>query len=474
MNKKEYLTNFKLMFFMLLGSILLILLFLSTNIVHALEITDWGLDQTNYINSLTSTSSYTYDAYNSDTIKEFIFNRSNEQFFDNTYTQSEFYKNYNYVILGYSETTIRVFVQNYNLAMNYQGLNAIEGNDTRFFFANITLQWRAGSTTFYDCGVAVIYSYYIDINYNTMSYTFSDNNPLTDLEFYRLGTGRRYIDSGSYFGSIDINMKLFDSYNGNFSWIEFWNSSQVNDTTYHYIANYTDTYTTYGYYNSIVEFPELEYMSSGTPDDETGSGGESTTPDYTDFFEQFRDFLESIDNNTNESKGFLEGIGETLSGIGQSIGDGLNDLINGISDTLDGISDFLTDILDDILNGIQSIFDWLTGNYNLNPIENFFNNFNENDYGLQVFITGPIDIIRDLDGGLCQPLRIPLPLLNENNSIYLPCMSEFYQEQIPDFLNWWHILSNALVIFFVGRGTYNAIHDLLDPKARDSVMRGML
>lgn len=330
----------KYIFFVIL---LALIIFLKGSGVFALEATMWGNSLENHINSLTSTSNYTYADYNSDTIKEFIFNRSNEQFFDNTYTQAQFYKHYNYVVLGYSQTTIRVFVQNYDRVMDYQGLNAIEGNPTRFFFANMTMQYRAGTSVYWGTGVNAIYSYYIDINYNTMSYTFSDNNPLTDLNFYLLGKGRHYTDSNKPFGSTDINMQLLDSYNGNFSWIESWYSSENTESLWYQCSGYTTTSTILNYYNSIVEFPEFQYVSSGTPEEEPeepgGSGGGSTTPDYSSVLDQMK---------------------EDLNKIADSIGDGINDVINGISDTLSDISnavtDFFTDFFDNLIDVLISLF----------------------------------------------------------------------------------------------------------------------
>ena len=296
----------------------------------------------------------------SDTIKEFIFNRSNEHFFDNTYTQSQFYKHYNYVVLGYSQTTIRVFVQNYDRVMDYQGLNAIEGNPTRFFFANMTIQYRAGTTTYWRTGVNAIYSYYIDINYNTMSYTFSDNNPLTDLNFYLLGTGYHYRDSNKPFGSTDINMQLLDSYNGNFSWIESWYSVDNTESLWYQCSGYTTTSTILGYYNSIVDFPEFQYVSSGTPEEEPeepGGGGGSTSPDYSSVLEQIKDFLENISDNSNSSKSILEQFKESVESGFNSVGDWFSDLINGVSDGFNSVGDWFSDLIGTISDFFLDFFD---------------------------------------------------------------------------------------------------------------------
>lgn len=82
------------------------------------------------------------------------------------------------------------------------------------------------------------------------------------------------------------------------------------------------------------------------------------------------------------------------------------------------------------INGSQAISDAITDpNVDTNSGTSFFEDFTENSHGLSGIITIPLNAIQGLINSQCQPLIIPLPFTN--NTITLPCMTEYYEEHIP-------------------------------------------
>lgn len=396
----------------------------------ALTASQFGNYLENRIDELTSISEYIYDAYNSDTIKDNIFKWSNEKFFENTYTEEEFFSHYSYVIQAYNVTTIRVFVQDYARVMDYQGLSPIEGQPIKFFFANMTLQYQEGLYRQYYGGVSAIYSYYIDINYNSMSYTFSNNNPLTDLNFYSLNNSSAWFANINDRTYLNLNMKLFDSFNGNFAWIENWADSYNTTTLWNQVAGTTPPKSAI-YYNSPIEFPTLQYMSSGT-DPGTGSGSGSGTD------------LSGIEDKIDQTNGILEGIGGTIGKIGESIGNGLNDLIKGILDTL------------------NDVWEWLTKPGDFSSIEKFFKDFSDSDVGgISGIVSLPLDLIRSLVGeGTCSPLVLPI----WGKEIEVPSGCIMWEQASDEIVTIWHTIICGLGSYYILVDLFKTTEKLKEPQ----------
>lgn len=410
--------------------------FIGLNNAHALEASQFGTYiGTITIDSLTSTSSYTYDEYNSDTIKDKIFTWSNEQFFDNTYTQAEFFSHYNYVVMAYNSTTIRVFIQNYDLIMDYQGLTPIESDDIKFYFANMTYNYQEGLYAQYRGGVSVIYSYYIDINYNSDTYSFSDNNPLLDLEFYSLSTGSSYFASSSDRSYLNLNMRLFDSYNNNFAWIQNWATLYNTTELWNQVAGSTPSKTSI-YYNSPIEFPTLEYVSSGATPDDSGGGSEGGTD------------LSGVEDRIDETNSILEQTKEILEGIGESVGQGLNTLIEQIKGIVSDIYDFFTEPFDDY-----------------SSIEEFFENFSESDVGgISAIVSLPLDLVRSLtNNDSCESLILPI----WDEEVPVPSGCIMWEQADDSVITVWHTVICGLGSYFILVDAFKTKEKLLDPANKE-------
>ena len=273
----------------------------------ATEVSTWrsGYNSTHDTDTLTANPSYSYEEYDSDKIRDFIFNVYNEKFYEDTITINDFYKIYNYVVVAESPSTIRVYLQNYNILMDYQGLSPIEGNDTKFFFYNEFGWYRDAPVTYYYGSYGIFYNTYIDINYNTDTYVvYNDTLFSNDVYYYKLSS----INSSSSY-----NFNLLDSYNNNFAFIEQFSIDWQSLNSFKLMENVPSYYYPEQNY-SLPTLPQTGF-SATPPGDDTGGGGSTDNPGVD--LGGIEDKLDKIDgtltdDNIDDSKETIENIINSL------------------------------------------------------------------------------------------------------------------------------------------------------------------
>lgn len=113
-------------------------------------------------------------------------------------------------------------------------------------------------------------------------------------------------------------------------------------------------------------------------------------------------------------------------------------------------------------NKLDNINDSLTDdNVDSDVGTGFFDNFNDNDFGLSEIITIPLNTITSLTSKTCQPLSIPIPKTGKNVS--LPCMTQVYQENIPSIFSIWQIVSFGIIAYFVSVDIFHLVKGFKDP-----------
>ena len=384
--------------------------------VDAAEVSKWGQYDSNYIDSFTSDPWYTYTDYDSDTIKEFIFEKTNEQYFDNTKTIEEFYSNFTYIVYAYNQTTIRVLVQNNALTIDNMGIDPIT-DEIQFYFANMTLKYIDGLYSQYRGGISAIYSYYIDIDYNTKSYSFSGDNPLTDIKFYGLGYGSKYVSNAdpSDSSKLNININCLDSFNNNFAWIEYWNQITNNTTLWNQVAGFTPSKSSQYFNSPDLEFPQLDYVSSGVnpvPPEEPEEPGS--------------------DNS------------EVVDKIEES-----NTILGAILDKVDELIDTITDSVDDFTD----------------TIGDFFNGFTEIDpNGISGIVSLPLKLIRGIiNNDSCQPLTLVI----WGKEVQIPSGCIMWEQASDSVITVWHTVICGLGSYYILVDAFKIKDRLLDPDSKE-------
>lgn len=434
----------KIVNILIIAILILIAFFIGLNTANAATVSSWvdsydngPRDETPTMESITFLKTYEYSDYNSDSIKELIFELSNDHFFDSQLTIQEFYSNYTYVVRSYNSSTIRVYVQDYNVMLDYQGLNFIEGSEIKFFFYNSAYFYKYSSYLYYGNNFGIYYNWYIDINYNTLSYTFSSSNRLIpEFETLCKKTGTDYISRTN-------TAPLFDSYNGNFAWIEQWSTSdmptpfELSGESYPSIASIGPYY----YYN-IFDIPELEFVSSGVPeeeDPESGGGGSSS------------DIGDKIDD-TNDK---LDGIKGVIDGIYDLVGEITTEVKNKVSEGINGAKDIL-----------QSIYDFLTGAFTgYDSIEDFFESITfEDNGGISRIVSAPLDLIRSLiNNDSCSPLLLPI----WGKDIEIPSGCILWENATEEINTLWHTLICGAGGYFILTSLFKDIEKIKNPKSSE-------
>lgn len=91
----------------------------------------------------------------------------------------------------------------------------------------------------------------------------------------------------------------------------------------------------------------------------------------------------------------------------------------------------------------------------------FFENFNDNDFGLSSIVTIPLNFIKSLVNNSCVPVRLPLPFLDKD--VYLPCLTPIYEEYFGDFLTLYQTIMHGLVCYYVLVHLFALVKGFRDP-----------
>lgn len=119
----------------------------------------------------------------------------------------------------------------------------------------------------------------------------------------------------------------------------------------------------------------------------------------------------------------------------------------------------ITDLNDNILyTSTYSINYQIQANEN----SNFFSSFRTNFHGLSDIISTPLYAIKKINTGVCTPLEIPLPFTDKN--ISLPCMISVYENNIPEILNIWQIVTNGIISYYIILDLFRIVKTFKEPE----------
>ncbi len=91
----------------------------------------------------------------------------------------------------------------------------------------------------------------------------------------------------------------------------------------------------------------------------------------------------------------------------------------------------------------------------------FFENFQDNDYGLSDIITMPLTLIKSLTSSTCVSLKLTIPFLNKN--LELPCMSEIYSQYFGSFFTLYQTITFGFVAYWVIVRIFALVKGFKDP-----------
>lgn len=174
----------------------------------------------------------------------------------------------------------------------------------------------------------------------------------------------------------------------------------------------------------------------------------NTTLDFDSYIDMTFEFpltgqvsLEVIELNV--SSGPLETVDPDYTGQ-------LDDINKNQQATNDKLDDLNDAIKDDDVSGSKDKF------------EGYFNDIEDNDYGLSNIITIPLDFIKNLLGHSCTPFTFELPFVEKN--VTLPCIKPIYQHWFGPFFLLWQTITTGMIAYSVIINIWATVEGLKDPQ----------
>ena len=95
----------------------------------------------------------------------------------------------------------------------------------------------------------------------------------------------------------------------------------------------------------------------------------------------------------------------------------------------------------------------------------FFNNFENEDFGLSGVITAPLEFIKSLSSSTCSPLQLTIPFVPGNNTIDLPCMTTIYSQYFGSILTIYQTLTFGLIAYYVVLDIFRMVQGFKNPNS---------
>lgn len=303
-------------------------------------------------------------------------------------------------------------------------------------------------------------TYTIDnINYNFKPYIDIIETIPTTCTFYKNGQ--------NYTICKNLNIVAKNLEDGNFiasysydavNWSNFENTNLLlneNTTIYFRITNYltneisyTSTYTISSIDDDISELGVFNTYSSIYDKD-------------TSFITAYINIYNLIEPVQDNYKIYYSTNSTTFTDITLLLNDMTNYYQYEINNINENITLYfkITDLNDNIL--YTSTY---TINYQIQATENsnFFTNFRTNFHGLSDIISTPLYAIKKINTGVCSSLEIPIPYTNKN--ISLPCMTTVYENNMPEILNIWQIVTNGLISYYIILDLFRIVKSFKEPE----------
>ena len=154
---------------------------------------------------------------------------------------------------------------------------------------------------------------------------------------------------------------------------------------------------------------------------------------------------QTIINQNNEIIQDLSEISGAVNGIGDKV-QGTTDKVAETNEKLDDLNDNITDSdtsgAEDVAGG-------------------FFDDFDNEDYGLSDIITMPLQVINNITSATCSPLELPLPFVDTD--VTLPCMYDIYDDYFGGFLTIYQTITFGIVAYWVCINIFRMVKNFKNP-----------
>ena len=95
----------------------------------------------------------------------------------------------------------------------------------------------------------------------------------------------------------------------------------------------------------------------------------------------------------------------------------------------------------------------------------FFDNFEDDDYGLSDIIKTPLTFIQGLSTQTCSPITLPLPFVDQN--LVLPCIKPIFQEHFSPLLTVYQLITFGLISYFIVINIFKTVRGFKNPDSNN-------
>lgn len=129
-----------------------------------------------------------------------------------------------------------------------------------------------------------------------------------------------------------------------------------------------------------------------------------------------------------------------------------------------GLSDTAIQIIqtDKILSQNQGLKDLIKDPYvNSTKVSSFWNDFDNEDFGLTSIVRMPLSLIQKISNGVCTPYNVTIL----STTISMPCGNTIFwdREDVSTFKIFWNIFWGGSICYGIGISIYKMVHNFKDP-----------
>lgn len=162
--------------------------------------------------------------------------------------------------------------------------------------------------------------------------------------------------------------------------------------------------------------------------------------------------------------------GSLVGSIDNSINESKNDIINNQNQNTNEIKDSIASMGSSINSNIDEMKEKQDETNNLissdevdsSSATGFFDDFEDNDYGLYDIITAPLEFIKTLTNQTCNTMVLDLPFVE--GTITLPCMSEIYSKWFGKLFILYQTITTGFIAYWVGVRILFLVKGFKDPE----------
>lgn len=126
-----------------------------------------------------------------------------------------------------------------------------------------------------------------------------------------------------------------------------------------------------------------------------------------------------------------------------------------------GLFGMLSDFFKSIGDFFAKLFGFMEDdNVDTSASGGFFDDFEDDDYGLSDIIVMPLETIKGITSSTCTPLKFPLPFVNQE--VELPCMNTIYSQFGP-ILSIYQTITFGMIAYWVCINIYAMVRNFKNP-----------